>query len=136
MALFDNKRDDGIVACARRTAAAGQTYLVPLQYEEFRLATGLPIFVDTKSHPYKDTEIVEWSERMRLAGAFYEAPDAAEAAAALAAIERRQKITHVVAPVAMKSALAAQGLQELTRGEKDVLFAIAGAGRPVGPACR
>ena len=34
--------------------------------ENFRLETGVPIFVDFKSHPYKSEELVEWYSRVKL----------------------------------------------------------------------
>jgi len=37
----------------------------------FRLITGAPIFIDFKSVPYRDTDVLEWFERVRMAGWFY-----------------------------------------------------------------
>ncbi|MBZ0265123.1 hypothetical protein K8I28_10675 [bacterium] len=51
--------------------AEDETYLVPLDQEDFRLMTGAPIFVDFKSHPYKDTELLEWYHRIELARKLY-----------------------------------------------------------------
>lgn len=55
---------------------AGEVYLIPVEIhkfklERFRLYTEAPIFVDFKSHPYKDTEILEWYERVQIADKFY-----------------------------------------------------------------
>lgn len=59
----------------------GETYLVPIKPErfwklgkfwKFRLYTGAPIFVNVKSHPYKDIEVIEWYRRMRTAQSFYD----------------------------------------------------------------
>jgi hypothetical protein len=36
---------------------------IPLEFQRFRLATGAAIFVDFKSIPYKDAEVVEWHSR-------------------------------------------------------------------------
>ena len=47
------------------------TYLVPTKMEEFRLMTGAPIFIDFKSVPYRDTDVLEWFERVRMAGWLY-----------------------------------------------------------------
>jgi len=49
----------------------GEVYLVPPKEEAFRLTTGAPIVVDSKSIPYHDVEVLEWSERLRLARFFY-----------------------------------------------------------------
>jgi hypothetical protein len=42
-------------------------YLVPLDFEQFRIKSGRPIFVDWKSHPFKDTEVIEWKRRIEVA---------------------------------------------------------------------
>jgi hypothetical protein len=42
-------------------------YLVPLDFEQFRIKSGRPIFVDWKSHPFKDTEVIEWMRRIEAA---------------------------------------------------------------------
>jgi len=47
------------------------TYLVPTEMEEFRLATGAPIFITFKSVPYLDTDVLEWFDRVRKARNFY-----------------------------------------------------------------
>jgi hypothetical protein len=46
--------------------------MIPVQLQTFRLATGAPIVVDYKSHPYKDTEFLEWYERLQLVERCYE----------------------------------------------------------------
>jgi hypothetical protein len=50
-------------------------YLVPTKMQDFRLATGAPIYVDFKSIPYKDSDVIEWYRRQRLAGKFYRTID-------------------------------------------------------------
>jgi hypothetical protein len=52
-------------------AHSGELYLIPAALQDFRLATGAPALVDRKSIPYLDVDILEWSNRMRLAGWFY-----------------------------------------------------------------
>lgn len=42
-------------------------YFVPTNLEDFRLETGVPIFVDLKSHPYKASEVIEWYNRIKIA---------------------------------------------------------------------
>jgi hypothetical protein len=42
-------------------------YLVPLDFEQFRIKSGRPIFVDWKSHPFKDIEVIEWRRRIEIA---------------------------------------------------------------------
>ena len=54
-----------------KTKTMGDLYLVPTKMQDFRLATGAPIFVDFKSIPYQDTDVLEWYRRVRLANRFY-----------------------------------------------------------------
>ncbi len=74
--------------------APGQIYLVPVGMDRFRIEAGVPIFVDQKSHPYKDVEVLAWSRRLDLARAFYSGGDCAK----LGDLRDHQGITHVVLP--------------------------------------
>ncbi len=85
-----------VVFYAKTHAQPTQTYLIPLKYEKFRLAAGVPVFIDWKSHPYRDVEVIEWHDRVALAKAFYEAKNSEIAAQALAAIQMKASITHVM----------------------------------------
>jgi hypothetical protein len=71
----------------------GQVISVDLQ--RFRLFTGAPIYVDFKSIPYKDSEVLEWRERVEWNHGLYKDRDwdRRQIAAELA----RRRITHVVA---------------------------------------
>lgn len=43
------------------------TRVIPVDFQSFRLSTGAPIFVDFKSIPYKDVEVIEWYDRLQRA---------------------------------------------------------------------
>lgn len=84
----------------------GQTYLIPMQIDRywhldelwnFRLYTGVPIYVNFKSHPYKDVEVLEWYRRVELADRFYQSPRR-DKCAILDTIRRQDSITNVVLP--------------------------------------
>src|SRR5262249_21348320 len=49
-----------------------ELYLVPLDFEQFRIKSGRPIFVDWKSHPFKDIEVIEWKRRIDVAEQAFE----------------------------------------------------------------
>lgn len=71
--------------------------LIPVDLQRFRLATGAPIYVDFKSIPYYDLEVLEWHRRMKQCEEWY--------AGGWETPFRRQElkaegITHVVAPAA------------------------------------
>jgi Domain of unknown function (DUF6798) len=74
----------------------GDTFLIPPDLYRFRLATRYPVFVDWRSHPYRDTEVLEWYERVQLARGFYDAKSGKDAIAALEEIQNLAHITHVV----------------------------------------
>jgi len=46
-------------------------YLVPPHLENFRLNAAVPTFVDYKSHPYKDTEVIEWYKQYQFSSELY-----------------------------------------------------------------
>jgi len=53
---------------------SGQTYLIPLKLQDFRLATGAPAYVDFKSIPYTDATVPVWYSRVMMASEFYQEP--------------------------------------------------------------
>lgn len=85
-----------LVEYASTQSAPGDTFLIPLDWEWFRLATKCPFFVDWKSHPFRDIEIIEWYERVQLARSFYGADNSSNAVETLEQIQEHSQITHVV----------------------------------------
>ena len=75
--------------------------VIPVDLQRFRLSTGAPIFVDFKSVPYKDTDVLEWYERLGFAQAALKELRAGRLSEALAAL-RPRGITHLVLPAAME----------------------------------
>ncbi len=73
--------------------------VIPVDLQRFRLATGVPIFVDFKAIPYKDTDVLEWYKRLRFARSCQQQMQAGHLADTLAVL-RRQRITHLVVPAA------------------------------------
>jgi hypothetical protein len=67
-------------------------YLTPVKLQDFRLATGAPAFVDFKSIPYKDEDVLEWYRRVQLADRFYKDPTCEQ----LSSIAAQEGITHIV----------------------------------------
>jgi hypothetical protein len=73
-------------------------YLIPPTdnyFDDFRIYTGAPIFVNWKSHPYKDTDVLEWYRRNQLADQFYKS-SGAEKCNRLQQLVDEYHITHVV----------------------------------------
>jgi hypothetical protein len=70
---------------AKRGAASGnftppprrktQAQLISVDLQRFRLFTGAPIYIDFKSIPYKDVEVLQWHERVQWNHTLYEQRD-------------------------------------------------------------
>lgn len=78
-------------------AKRGDARLIPLDLQRFRLYTGAPIYVDFKSIPYKDTEVIEWRRRLLLAERAQELIRGGRLPEALASL-RGEGVTHLVQP--------------------------------------
>jgi hypothetical protein len=109
----------------RQSMAPGQVYLIPPRdnrFDEFRLFTGAPAFINWKTHPYRDFEVVEWYNRNQLARDYY-TDDQVGACAALKAITGKYKLTHVVADLEA-SYVVCDGMQETYRDKHYAVYAI------------
>jgi hypothetical protein len=84
--------------------------VLSVDLQRFRLFTGAPIFVDFKSIPYKDTEVLEWYDRLRFTEAVQKDLQAGRFARALADL-RGRGVTHLIVPARPK--LEASGLVEV-----------------------
>jgi hypothetical protein len=79
-------------------------HLIAIDLQRFRLYAGEPIYVDFKSIPYRDVEVLEWYRRLMWAQQFYAAPYWGRRwVSAL----RGEGVTHVVA-LANRTAQAGQ----------------------------
>jgi len=74
--------------------SSGDIYLIPVKMQDFRLAARAPAFIDFKSIPYKDSEVLEWHARHELADQFYKSLDCE----LLDSIVSKGKVTHVLLP--------------------------------------
>lgn len=92
-----NSPDKKMITHVIETFAPGQVYAIPLDMQNFRLETGAPVFVEFKSIPYKDEEVLEWYRRVRMAGRLYQAEIATYGCATLEELYE-EGVTHVVLP--------------------------------------
>ena len=102
--LLDYVRDHrraGDVYLIPVTAPTGQA-VVPWELQRFRLLTGAAIYVDVKSIPYKDVEVLEWHNRVEQVKRWYAANDWDAIHDELA----KAGITNVVIPTAAAPAKA------------------------------
>lgn len=88
----------------KQTAQSGDLYLIPpdvKEWRKFRLYTGAAIFTNRKSHPYIDTEVIEWRDRLTLAQRFYNTQVRRQQCQFLKRnLVRDYGITHVIVPIA------------------------------------
>lgn len=70
--------------------------LIAIDLQRFRLDTGAPIYVDFKSIPYKDAEVLEWHRRLLEALQIYRLAESNDPE--LLRNLERERITHVVVP--------------------------------------
>jgi hypothetical protein len=82
------------VEFVRATRSPGSLYLVPPYWDDFRLASGAPTFVDWDFIPYEDVAVLEWHKRFRMADAFYRAT-APDRCRLLQTVMAEYPITHV-----------------------------------------
>ena len=111
----------------RQTMKPGDVYLIPpddAEFDDFRLYTGAPIFINWKSHPYKDTEVLEWYRRLQLAEKFYAASETPGACQALQDVASQDKITHVV--LKTKLSLDCPSVKEVFRYKNYVIYELTG----------
>jgi hypothetical protein len=85
-----------MMAFVRENRAPGQEFFVPPDLQQFRLETGVPIFVDLKSIPYRDVEVVEWFSRMRIEGWIYRDRPEEVDCTQLDRLRDEYHVTHVV----------------------------------------
>jgi hypothetical protein len=71
--------------------------LIPVDLQRFRLTTGAPIFVDFKSIPYQDRDVLEWGDRLLRNELFYQALWSGGFDSQQERL-RRNGITHIVTP--------------------------------------
>src|SRR5262249_5638471 len=88
--------------------------VIPYDLQRFRLSTGAPIWVDFKAIPYKDTEVLEWLDRLRIAQGLQNHIRNGDPAPAVAEM-RHRGITHLVVPA--RDAPHGEGLEGLYQDE-------------------
>jgi hypothetical protein len=97
-------------------------YLIPPDMESFRLAAKVPVFVEYKSSPYKDTDVAEWYQRLKNANAFY-ASGGKAACNMLDDLVDRYRITDVILKRGSSIANCAL-LNEVYKDSNLVVFAV------------
>jgi hypothetical protein len=122
---YEKQAVHAVMNFVKQTKAPGQVYLIPPrdnQFDEFRTYTGAPAFINWKSHPYRDFEVMEWYQRNLLAKDFYNQEPVA-ACQTLKKIVGEYRVTHVVVDLEKRD-IACSGLQETYRDKKYAVYAV------------
>ena len=70
--------------------------LIPVNLENIRMNTGLPIFVDWKHPPFKYDEVIIWKKRIILASTFFDEKNFYQRKLIFDEINQMQKISHIL----------------------------------------
>jgi hypothetical protein len=97
------------------------------QWEDFRLLTGSPIYVDLKTHPLRDREVLEWWRRAEHARRLY--AGGFPPCAALRRLGASAGITAVVVPSRAAAPAGCLGLALDHRGPDWSLYRLAPVAR-------
>jgi hypothetical protein len=86
--------DRAMMAQVGTQKQSGQVYLIPLKMQDFRLETGAPAYVEFKSIPYLDQDVIEWHRRVDFARKIYERPRCR----LVEELAAEEGVTHIVLP--------------------------------------
>ncbi|NDR57752.1 DUF6798 domain-containing protein [Aliiruegeria sabulilitoris] len=111
------------VAFARATYTPGTLYLTDPALEDFRLDAMVPQFVSRKTHPYFDTEVLEWDHRLRLAEDVFSNDEALDCAA-LERVLALYPVTHVLVENNELPSPPCSALTPVFEGETHVVLAV------------
>jgi hypothetical protein len=89
--------------------------VIPPSLQGFRLTTGAPIYVDFKSIPYKDVEVLDWRARLDKAQRIQTEIREGRLSEALDKL-RRLHVTHLVLPAGQK--VSSEGVEEVPGPEE------------------
>ena len=115
----------GMLDYVRATMQPDDLYLVPAEdgrFNEFRIHSGAPTFITWKSHPYKDTEVLEWYHRVQLANNFYTGEWEA-ACPTLSNLLEEYPLTHVIF-FKKKAQLSCSFVSEIFRNAQYSVYSI------------
>lgn len=97
--LNRNHSHDSVMEFVKLNKTPDDLYLVPHtsgNFIPFRLQTGAPILINQKSHPYQDTEVLEWHNRLMMAQQFYGPEFRPTRCQTLEQIVTLYQVTHVI----------------------------------------
>jgi hypothetical protein len=92
-----SRKDLPVMGYVNDNKTPEDVYVIPLDMQDFRLETGAPVYVEFKSIPYKDVDVLEWYRRVSVAGSLYRVPYKRMGCEIVAGIAL-EGATHIVLP--------------------------------------
>ncbi|HWZ89555.1 MAG TPA: DUF6798 domain-containing protein [Polyangiaceae bacterium] len=99
--------------------------LVPVTWESVRLNAPADIYVDFKSHPYKDNEVLEWWRRVQLARAVFPSNGELGCESLATVLDQEPRLGFVLAPASFQRS-ACPMLSFVTRDRDGTLYGVRG----------
>ncbi len=122
---FKNQKVVALMDFVIQQRSEMQVYLVPPKesdFDDFRIYTGVPLYINWKSHPYKDIELVEWYRRVQTASEFYAAGPAVQCQM-LRDLSAQAGISHVILK-GKEATLACGFSREIYREQNYVIYSV------------
>lgn len=114
--------DRAMMSFVEQNKTSKDVFLIPTKMQDFRLTTGAPIYIDFKSIPYMDEDVLEWYRRLKLARRLYRSGK--ENCEMMEQFAAEEGVTHVVLESDDPTQNCAP-LQETYRDENYAVYAIA-----------
>jgi len=121
-AAAESEKELPVMNYVKAHKESGDLYLIPVEMQKFRLYSGAAVFVDWKTHPYKDKEILEWHQRLKIAERIYKGKEIISDAAWNKIIEEKG-ISYIVFPSERKQE-ASEKWEELYSDDDYSLFTV------------
>jgi hypothetical protein len=122
---FKNQKVVALMDFVIQQRSDGQVYLVPPRepdFDDFRIYTGVPLYINWKSHPYKDIELVEWYRRIQAASNFYDADPVAQCPL-LEDLHAQAGVSHVIFK-SKEASLACEFTREIYREQNFAIYSL------------
>jgi hypothetical protein len=112
---------------AHRIATPETLFLIPpnlRSFHGFRIHAAAPTFVDWKSHPFRDVDVIDWYERITLARQAYGTTGRIDGIVSCSAVQRaveRYGVTHVIS---WRQAPSCPGFDAVHTGSHYVIYRV------------
>ncbi len=117
-----NNHNKSLIKKVEKDCNCEDVYLINPDWMWFRLSTKCPIYIDWKSHPYRDIEVIEWYKRVQLAKSFYNTKNNYKKKLYLNKIQKNSNITHIVVNKKENRLTFFTNLKKIYSDEKYIIY--------------